>query len=218
MRQVTLLPSNSVTVRLYGDMGARAALTWAATDTTPPSIVLVRPSEAYVTDTATIATTATLADQTPPLSVQVHTLPAFNATSGFTVAAPLPIDGIYDFKVKVTDRAGYSTEVTRHVIRDTQPPVLWIGSPPPSPPVTTASQYTVSGAWSDTSVTRVTVDGVVVGNDSSGTFSLAVPLDMGPNGIHSALWMPSETRISSNGTSIASQRTSRNPGTPATSI
>ncbi len=183
-RQVSLLATNNVTVRLYGELNARATLTWAATDTTAPSMVLVRPTQAYVTDSATVATTATLADQTSPLSVVVHTLPAFNTTAGFTVAAPLPVDGLYSFKVKVTDRAGYSTEITRHVIRDSQAPVLTVNSPPDPPMVTTNESVAVSGAWSDTSITTVTVDGTAVGTpDSSGVFSLTVPLDVGPNGI-----------------------------------
>jgi YD repeat-containing protein len=184
MRQVTLLSDNNVSVRLYGDQGARASLSWTATDTTAPTVNLVRPTEAYVTDSASVATTATVADQSAQMTVTVGSLPPFYSTAGFTVAAPLPIDGLYTLKVRVVDRAGYATEVTRHVIRDTAAPVVWINSPPANAPTVTTDYVTVSGVWSDTSITAVTVDGdLAAAPDSSGTFSVSVPLDLGPNGI-----------------------------------
>ena len=185
MRQVTLLANNNVTVRLYGGNGAQAGLTWTATDTMPPVVNVTRPLEGYVTDSASVATTVGLADQTPPMTVSMSGLSAFLASTGFTVAAPLATDGLYNFKVRVTDHAGYATEVARHVVRDTRAPDLWVNYPPPTAPTTTAASVTVSGVWSDSSITTVTVDGDVVGTpDSSGTFhDVTVPLDLGPNGI-----------------------------------
>jgi RHS repeat-associated protein len=183
VRQVTLQNSNTVTIRLYGTSGY-ANVYWTATDTTPPTVNVVRPIEAYVTDSSSVATTVTLSDQTPPMTMSVTGLSTFSSSSGFTKAVPLPIDGLYTLSISATDRAGYTTTVTRHVIRDTQAPVLFVGTPPATPPTTTSDSILVSGAWSDTSITTLTVDGdLMAPPDSSGTFSRKVGLDLGPNGI-----------------------------------
>ncbi|MEQ1832018.1 MAG: hypothetical protein ABL977_03100, partial [Candidatus Eisenbacteria bacterium] len=184
LRQVTLQTNNTVTLRLYGESG-QATVYWAATDTSAPMVTLVRPTDGYVTDSATVATTATVTDQSVPTSVTVTGVTGtISSYSGFTVAKPLPADGLYTFTVKATDRAGYEQTVTSHVIRDTQAPVLNVEYPPTTVPTVTSSTVTVKGTWSDTSITTVTVDDAVVGVvDSSGSFTYDVPLEMGSNGL-----------------------------------
>ena len=183
VRQVTLLTSNTVSLRLYGESGF-ATLHWTASDTSAPVVTVVRPTEAMVTDSASVATTATVTDQSVPTSVHVDGISGtITSYSGFTVATPLPTEGLYSLNISATDRAGYTKSVVRHVIRDNTAPVLTVNRPTPASMSTDSVSITVGGLWSDTSMTTVSVDGTVVGIDSSGAFSFSVPLDIGSNGI-----------------------------------
>ena len=109
---------------------------------------------------------------------------AFTTPGAFADSISLaPSEGQQTYSLTMTNRAGYTTNIARTIIRDVTPPSLIVTAPTAAAPATSASTYPVAGSWSDLTPTTVRVDGDSVAAGPSGSFSLSVPLDMGPNGI-----------------------------------
>ncbi len=100
-------PGNAVTVRL-----------WLMLDTTPPFITLTSPPESLLTQASSVAVTgstevgSTVTVQGSPVSV--------DETGQFTATVSLPF-GWTTITVVSHDRAGWTTQVQRHVLRNDVP-------------------------------------------------------------------------------------------------
>lgn len=184
MRQVSLDTLNSYGVGLTGSAGKYVTVKFTATDITAPALTVTLPTaDSTYVDSTGIWVSGSVADETPG-TVQVDTLAAHATiapTTGFADSLPLPADGTYPITVQAVNSAGFSTELTRTVIRDREAPALTAESADTTT-VADSLQFTVS--WRDTTPTVVTVDGVQVGVGLTDTVQVMVPLDLGPNGIY----------------------------------
>jgi RHS repeat-associated protein len=183
-RRVALDSLNDYSLSLAGSAGAYARVEVTATDSTPPRLTLLRPAaDTLIVDSSRVTISGSVSDETPG-TVQVNSLPAHatsdSVTAYFADSLALPSDGTYSVTVQAANAAGFTTTVTRTVIRDTQAPTLDVADAP-SP--TTDSQWIVTGSWSDLTCTRVEIDGDPVAVGTSGTFTDTLDLDLGPNGI-----------------------------------
>ncbi len=181
MRQVSLAAQNEMTIRLAGDAGAHVNISFMATDTTPPLVTVTTPG---ATDTVTtagkIGVAGSVTEGETGGIVRVNQQTAFAIPGSFMDSVALATDGRYLVTVAAVNGAGYGTDVTRTLIRDTRPPTLNVGEFP----ATTEDSITVSGTWIDSTRTIVEVDGEVLAAGDSGAFSVNIPLDMGANGIY----------------------------------
>ncbi|MBI5710367.1 MAG: hypothetical protein HZC42_08710 [Candidatus Eisenbacteria bacterium] len=179
-RQVSLLSSNSYTIRLSGNVGSYVNVAFTATDTTPPLVAVSSPTEGLVTEAAKILVAGTVTDETGG-TVTVNGQAGLATPGSFADSVALPADGRYTITVHAVNSAGYGTDVVRHVTRDTRPPTLAV-SQPGSPTLGDSVLFSVS--WVDSTTTTVTVDGDAVGAAAGDSLGYKVPLDVGPNGIY----------------------------------
>jgi RHS repeat-associated protein len=184
-RQVSLDTLNEYTVVLKGNEGAYVTLRFDATDITAPALLVTLPvADTSYVDSSGIWVRGSVADETPG-TVRVDTLPAHTTaapTTSFADSLTLPADGVYRITVMAVNSAGFTTEVVRTVIRDTQAPVLDVAQQ--SPDTTEDATYTISGTWSDSTWTTVTVDDDTVATGCAGSFSQDdYELDYGANRI-----------------------------------
>ena len=184
-RQVSLDETNDYTVLLKGSEGAYVTLKFKATDITAPAVTVTLPAtDTTYVDSNWIRVSGSVADETPG-TVQVDSMAAHATTApttSFTDSVTLATDGTHPITVRAVNSAGFTTEVVRTVIRDTLPPALTVTQP--SPDSTEASTYTISGTWSDTTWTVVTVDDDTVTAGRAGSFSHSnYELDYGVNRI-----------------------------------
>lgn len=183
VKNVTLLTADTLQVlNQSSDTTSCIHVSFRATDDTPPVVTINWPPSPFLTDSAAATLIGTVVDQTP-CSLSVNDGPWSAVDGGFVTSFPLPADGPYTARITVRNSAGLSTTVNRSIVRDTQVPVLTVIRPLIADTTVTDSSMTLAGWWDDLTATTVTVDDDTVGADTSGTISLAYPLDMGPNRI-----------------------------------
>ncbi len=183
-RRVALDSLNDYSLSLAGSTDARAQVEVTATDSTAPRLALLRPAtDTLLVDSSRVTISGSVSDETPG-TVQVNSLTAHvtsdTVTTYFADSLALSSEGAHTVTVHAANRAGYSTELVRTVIRDTHAPTLTV---PEATSPTTDSLWIVSGSWSDITHTVVEVDGEPVAVGTAGTFVDTLDLDVGPNGI-----------------------------------
>ena len=184
MRQVTLAAQNELKVRLTGDPGDYINVSVTATDTTPPGVTVTAPTLADSLTTASgVRVTGSVTENETGGTVRVNGQTAFSIPGSFSDSVAMAVDGRYVITVQAVNGAGYVTEVTRTVIRDTQAPTLTVSQPSADSLATTADSLPIVCTWVDSTRTTVTVDGDSVMAGTQDTLNLAYPLDHGSNRI-----------------------------------
>lgn len=148
-------------------------------DSSAPAIVVQQPSEGTVTNGTQVQVTGTISDATTT-AVTINGAPATLTGNSFSVSVQLS-EGANAIQIQATDGAGNQSNVTRNVNRDTVAPALTISSPE-TETVTSGTQITVMGTFTDATPVNVTVNGTaatVFGN----SFSASVAVTEGANSI-----------------------------------
>ncbi len=179
MKQVTLQRDNTITISLNATPGSFIDLCFNATDVTPPVITIAQPPNHFITRDAQVGVAGSVQDETAT-TVRVNGQPASMSGASFTATVPLAAEGNNVIHVVATDAAGHSTDSSRTVIHDTQPPVLTLTSPADGL-ITKDTTATVSGTVTDLTAVTVNVNGIPLPVDSTGAFHGAVALSEGSN-------------------------------------
>src|SRR6266705_901839 len=154
-------------------------LCFRATDVTPPTITMNQPPANFITREPQVTVAGTVQDETAT-TVAVNGQAAAMSGTSFTATVALTAEGNNVIHVVATDAAGNSTDSTRTVIHDTQPPVLTLTSPGDGL-ITKATSVPVSGTVTDLTAVTVNVNGIPLPVDPTGAFSGSVSLTEGSN-------------------------------------
>ncbi len=171
---------NTVDITLTAKPNGFLDLCFTATDVTPPVITINEPTPNFITRETQVVVSGTVHDETPT-TVLVNGQPATMVSpTSFTATVALSTEGSNRIQVHATDAAGLSTDSTRTVIHDTQPPVLTLTSPADGL-ITREASVTVAGTVTDLTAVTVNVNGVPFAVDGTGSFSGPVALTEGTN-------------------------------------
>src|SRR5205823_4840109 len=179
MKQVTLQRDNTITISLTATPGSFIDLCFNATDVTPPVITISQPANKFITREAQVGVAGSVQDETAT-TVRVNGQPASMSGTSFTATVPLAAEGNNVIHIVATDAAGHSTDSSRTVIHDTQPPVLTLTSPADGL-ITKDTTTSVSGTVTDLTAVTANVNGIPLPVDSTGAFHGAVALSEGSN-------------------------------------
>src|SRR6266700_2280599 len=179
MKEVTLQRQNTITITLNATPGSFIDLCFNATDVTPPVITISQPTNNFITREAQVGVAGSVQDETAT-TVRVNGQPASMSGTSFTATVPLAAEGNNVIHIVATDAAAHSTDSSRTVIHDTQPPVLTLTSPADGL-ITKDTTATVSGTVTDLTAVTVNVNGIPLPVDSTGAFHGAVALSEGSN-------------------------------------
>ncbi len=171
--------SNTLRVIERGTNPARFSLEIRATTKAPPVLTISSPAPNLITKNTTLPVSGTVTDATS-VTVTVNGITAaLGSGNSYSATVPLAAEGNNVITVHAVNAAGLSTDSTRTVTRDTQPPALLL-SAPADQLLTNSDSVTVSGTVTDASALTLTVQGVpvVVVN---GAFLTRVALNEGPN-------------------------------------
>ncbi len=166
----------NMVARDQGGQEATAAASFTV-DLTAPAFSAPSPADGAVVGQPAVAVSGQVS-----ADAQQVTVAGAPATLGAPVGgwrtfgvAALPLgEGRNDIQLHAVDPAGNATDVVVHVDRDTQPPLVAIGSPGPDT-VTALSMITVTGTASDAHLASVTVNGVAAAT-GAGTFTAEAAL------------------------------------------
>ncbi len=176
-------------------------------DGTPPALTVTQPAEGMITNSALVTVSGSVGDSTTVTLLINGTHVTVGANGSYTTQVPLS-EGQNTISVSVTDAAGNTTTLSRHVIKDTVPPSLTLSNPV-NGTVTNQTSISVEGMTSDSTTVTVKVNGISVSVGSEGAFSTNVALVEGNNVITVAA-----TDAGSNTTTVT--RTVRRDATPPT--
>src|SRR6266568_2018178 len=179
MKEVTLQRQNTIKITLNATPSSFIDLCFNATDVTPPVITISQPTNNFITREAQVGVAGSVQDETAT-TVRVNGQPASMSGTSFTATVPLAAEGNNVIHIVATDAAGHSTDSSRTVIHDTQPPVLTLTSPADGL-ITKDTTATVSGTVTDLTAVTVNVNGIPLPVDSTGAFHGAVALSEGSN-------------------------------------
>src|SRR6266516_424050 len=179
MKEVTLQRNNTITISLNATPGSFIDLCFNATDVTPPVITITQPANKFITREAQVGVAGSVQDETAT-TVRVNGQPASMSGASFSATVALSAEGNNVLHIVATDAAGHSTDSSRTVIHDTQPPVLTLTSPADGL-ITKDTTATVSGTVTDLTAVTVNVNGIPLPVDSAGAFHGAVALSEGSN-------------------------------------
>ncbi len=179
VKPVTLQRDNTVDVTLTAKPNGFLDLCFRATDVTPPTITINQPPANFITREPQVTVAGTVQDETAT-TVAVNGQAAAMSGTSFTATVALTAEGNNVIHVVATDAAGNSTDSTRTVIHDTQPPVLTLTSPGDGL-ITKATSVPVSGTVTDLTAVTVNVNGIPLPVDPTGAFSGSVSLTEGSN-------------------------------------
>src|SRR6266516_3873665 len=179
MKEVTLQRDNTITISLNATPGSFIDLCFNATDVTPPVITITQPANKFITREAQVGVAGSVQDETAT-TVRVNGQPASMSGASFSATVALSAEGNNVLHIVATDAAGHSTDSSRTVIHDTQPPVLTLTSPADGL-ITKDTTATVSGTVTDLTAVTVNVNGIPLPVDSAGAFHGAVALSEGSN-------------------------------------
>lgn len=99
-------------------------------DTTAPLLTVTFPPDGLMTNNASLTVTGSASDSSSSIdSVSVNGIAVSNKAGSFSWALGL-LPGDNEIIVTATDKAGYTTTITRHVLLDIIQPVLTLVSPP----------------------------------------------------------------------------------------
>jgi RHS repeat-associated protein len=178
---VELLPENEVELRMWGQADAAVRVVFTAADTARPVITLDSPAAGLVTSASSVEVAGTVETGNPPVVLVVNgDTVAVGPAGEFSTAVHLAIEGENTIHLWAEDETGNATELTRVVIRDTEPPALVVTSPPDGL-VTSDPSVVVTGTVQDLTEVQVNVNGVPLVVDGTGAFSGEVLLDEGEN-------------------------------------
>jgi hypothetical protein len=145
-------------------------------DLTPPSLILVNPSDSLITNASSVTCSGTVEVGARVfingLEVEVH-------GTAYSAEINLPVDGRHDIYVTAQDVAGNTFDLDVFILRDTTPPHLLIVQPSPGYLIKETS-VSISGLTEDGA--DLTISGVPrpVWN---GTFEITFDLEEGVNEI-----------------------------------
>src|SRR6266516_4053647 len=180
IKNVTLQRDNTVDITLTAKPSGFVTLCFRATDVTPPVITINQPPAGFITREPQVTVAGSVRDETAT-TVTVNTNPATVGSDGsFSATVALTTEGSTDIHVVATDAAQHSTDSTRTVIHDTQPPVLTLNAPADRL-ITKETSVTVSGTVTDLTPVMVNVNGIPLPVDAAGTFTGSVTLSEGAN-------------------------------------
>src|SRR6266487_2897927 len=179
MKEVTLQRQNTITITLNATPGSFIDLCFNATDVTPPVITISQPPNNFITREAQVGVAGSVQDETAT-TVRVNGQPASMSGTSFTATVPLAAEGNNVIHIVATDAAAHSTDSSRTVIHDTQPPVLTLTSPTDGL-ITKQTSVTVSGTVTDLTAVTVNVNGIPLPVDATGAFTGSVSLAEGSN-------------------------------------
>lgn len=168
--------TNFITVSATDQAGNTAsAVRQVVQDKTPPVVTIGTPSEGALTKLLSTQVTGTATDDSP-LTLTVNGTSTSVATNGgFAGDVALTTEGANAIVVVATDAAGNATTVTRTVNRDTQAPVITVGTPAVGAR-TNQNNISVTGSVADANTVTVTVAGASTPVDASGSFAATAPL------------------------------------------
>jgi len=172
-------PANTVRVKVSGSSGSTLAVRVMLPDSTPPMLTIAAPQPGAITNQTSLAVSGTVQDQTA-VTVTVNGVPASINGTAYTATVPLANEGNNTLTVVARDVAGFHTDSTRTVVRDTQAPSFTLSGPADGL-ITNASSVPVSGTLADPSGTTVDVNGVPLVVQPNGSFSGQAPLVEGVN-------------------------------------
>ena len=179
-KAVTLVATNNVTIDLKGSALTFASLTFTATDTAAPVLTITAPAAGAVSGTSPVTVTGTISDQSPTgVTVNGVAATVVNNTS-YSASVPLTTQGNNTLTVIATDAGGRSTQVTRTVAFDNQPPVLAVSSPVDGF-VTQATSVTVNATATDATALTVNTNGTPLTPGGGSSYSGSVSLAAGVN-------------------------------------
>ena len=150
-------------------------------DSEAPAFAVTSPAEGSVAAGGSVTVTGTVSDRTA-VQVRVAGVAATVAEGVFTAQVPLMAEGANTLGIEVTDAAGNSAVAALTVLRDSEAPVITVGSPQDGS-TTADEEVTVSGSVRDAGAVTVRVNGAPVSTDAQGAFSTKVPLSTGANTI-----------------------------------
>src|SRR6266700_3779145 len=179
MKEVTLQRDNTINITLNATPGSFIDLCFNATDVTPPVITISQPTNNFITREAQVGVAGSVQDETAT-TVRVNGQPASMSGTSFTATVPLAAEGNNVIHIVATDAAAHSTDSSRTVIHDTQPPVLTLTSPTDGL-ITKQTSVTVSGTVTDLTAVTVNVNGIPLPVDATGAFTGSVSLAEGSN-------------------------------------
>src|SRR6266496_4134155 len=179
MKEVTLQRDNTINITLNATPGSFIDLCFNATDVTPPVITISQPTNNFITREAQVGVAGSVQDETAT-TVRVNGQPASMSGTSFTATVPLAAEGNNVIHIVATDAAAHSTDSSRTVIHDTQPPVLTLTSPADGL-ITKQTSVTVSGTVTDLTAVTVNVNGIPLPVDATGAFTGSVSLAEGSN-------------------------------------
>src|SRR5881296_110098 len=179
VKDVTLQRDNTFDITLTAKPSGFLDLCFRATDVTPPAITITQPVNNFITRLAQVAVSGSVQDETAT-TVAVNGVPASMSGPSFSATVALSAEGNNVIHVVATDAAGHSTDSTRTVIHDTQPPVLTLTSPSDGL-ITRQTNVTVSGTVTDLTAVTVNVNGIPLPVDPTGAFTGSVSLTEGTN-------------------------------------
>ncbi len=180
VKSVTLLRENTVDVTLTAKPNGFLDLCFRATDVTPPVITINQPPAGFITREPQVTVAGSVQDETRT-TLTVNTNPTTVGSDGsFSATVALTTEGSTDIHVVATDAAQHSTDSTRTVIHDTQPPVLTLNAPADRL-ITKETSVTVSGTVTDLTPVTVNVNGIPLPVDGAGQFTGTIALSEGAN-------------------------------------
>src|SRR5262245_7013880 len=179
--------SNLITLRNEDSDSTYLTVQVRGTDATAPSLSVSTPAETLKTEDRFLRVAGSANDLQTKVLVTIRVGDSLSARSpvhgnvAFSDSVSLPVDGPYTITVSDTNSAGLSTSsVVRHIIRDTQAPILTVNRPGSSFAAVDSDSVAISVTWSDSIATNITIDGDTVASGKSGTFTKSkYPLDLG---------------------------------------
>ncbi len=122
---------NTITVTATDADGNTSTVTRTVIkDTTAPALTVTFPPDGLMTNNAALTVTGSASDASSGIdSVAVNGTAVSNKAGAFSWPLGL-VPGDNEIAVTATDKAGFTTTVTRHVLLDTIQPVLTLVSPP----------------------------------------------------------------------------------------
>jgi RHS repeat-associated protein len=179
-KPVTLSATNNLTIALKGSALTFATLTLTATDTAAPVVTISSPAAEAVTGTSPVTVSGTVSDQSPT-GVTVNGVAAsVTGDTTYTATVPLTSQGTNTLTVVATDAGGRSSQATRSIVFDTEPPALAVSAPADNAAMREAS-VTVTATATDVTALTVNTNGTPLTPGSGSSYSGSVALALGAN-------------------------------------
>ncbi len=150
-------------------------------DSQPPTLIVLTPTEAFITNQTPISVSGSVADSTQTAVTVNGTALSVGSNGTFSGQVTL-IEGVNILTFVATDQAGNSTTVVRNGRLDTQAPVLTLSSPPEGL-ITNLVNTTISGTVTDASTIALKINNTDVTVQTDGSFSTSIQLSEGMNNV-----------------------------------